>query len=69
MKRLAKRIGALVAACLMVLMSTPMQAQAAEKGYTYTYDYWGDVQYSPDVYEVVGTYTAVDLGLETRLKL
>ena len=48
MKRLAKRIGALVAACLMILVSMPIQAQAAEKGYTYTYDYWGDVQYSPD---------------------
>lgn len=67
MKRLAKRIGALVAACLMILVSMPMQAQAAEKGYTYTYDYWGDVQYSPDVYEVAGTYTAVDFGLENKL--
>jgi len=66
MKRLAKRIGALVAACLMILVSMPIQAQAAEKGYTYTYDYWGDVQYSPDAYEVAATYTAVDLGLENK---
>lgn len=67
MKRLAKRIGALVAACLMILVSMPIQAQAAEKGYTYTYDYWGDVQYSPDAYEVVGTYTAVDFGLDKKM--
>ena len=67
MKRLAKRIGALVAACLMILVSMPIQAQAAEKGYTYTYDYWGDVQYSPDAYEVVGSYTAVDFGLDKKL--
>ena len=67
MKRLAKRIGALVAASLMVLVSMPVQAQAAEKGYTYTFDYWGDVQYSPDVYEVAAAYTAADLGLEKKM--
>ena len=67
MKRLAKRIGAFAAACLMILVSMPIQAQAAEKGYTYTYDYWGDVQYSPDVYEVAGTFTAVDFGLEQKM--
>jgi len=67
MKRLAKRIGALIAACLMIAVSMPIQAQAAEKGYTYTYDYWADVQYSPDVYEVAGTYTAVDFGLEKKM--
>ncbi len=67
MKRLAKRIGALVAACLMLVMSMPIEAQAAEIGYTYTYDYWGDVQYSPDAYEVAGKYTATELGLEKKL--
>ena len=67
MKRLAKRIGALVAACLMILVSMPVQAQAAEIGYTYTFDYWGDVQYSPDAYEVAASFTAVDLGLSSKL--
>lgn len=67
MKRLAKRIGALTAACLMILMSMPVQAQAAEVGYTYTFDYWGDVQYSPDAYEVVGSYTTSELGLDKKL--
>ena len=67
MKRLAKRIGALAAACLMVLMSAPITTQAAEVGYTYTFDYWGDVQYSPDAYEVAGVFTAVELGLEKKL--
>lgn len=67
MKRLAKRIGALAAACLMVLMSAPVPAQAAEIGYTYTFDYWGDVQYSPDAYEVAGVFSTVELGLETKL--
>lgn len=67
MKRLAKRIGALAAACLMVLMSAPVTAQAAEIGYTYTFDYWGDVQYSPDAYEVAGVFTTVELGLDKKL--
>ncbi|MGN0507195.1 MAG: hypothetical protein ACI4FZ_11595 [Lachnospiraceae bacterium] len=67
MKRIAKRIGALTAACLMILMSMPVQAQAAEIGYTYTFDYWGDVQYSPDAYTVAGVFTAANLGLETKL--
>ena len=67
MKRLAKRIGALAAACLMVLVSAPITAQAAEIGYTYTFDYWGDVQYSPDAYEVAGVFTSVELGLEKKL--
>ncbi len=67
MKRLAKRIGALVAACLTVLVSAPITTQAAEVGYTYTFDYWGDVQYSPDAYEVAGVFTAVELELEKKL--
>lgn len=67
MKRFVKRIGALTAACLMLLMSMPIEAQAAEVGYTYTFDYWGDVQYSPDAYSVASVYTSADLGLETKL--
>ena len=57
-----------MAACLMVLMAVPVQAQAAEIGYTYTFDYWGDVQYSPDAYEVAGTYTTAELGLEKKMQ-
>lgn len=67
MKRIAKRIGALVAACFMILVSMPIQAQAAEKGYTYTFDYWGDVQFSPDAYEVATVVTGADLGLEKKM--
>ena len=69
MKRIVKKIGAL-AACLMILVSMPgtaTVANAAEIGYTYTFDYWGDVQYSPDAYEVVGVYSAAELGLDKKL--
>ena len=63
MKRVLKRVMALVA-CLIIVVSMPTVAHAADKGYTYTFDYWGDVQYSPDAYTTVGMFTATDLGLE-----
>ena len=44
-----KRIGALLLGVLMLAGCVSMTAQA-EEGYTYNYDYWGDVQYSPDAY-------------------
>ena len=49
----------------MVLCSQPLVAHA-EKGYTYNYDWWEDVQYSPDLYEVIGVFTASDLGLADK---
>ncbi len=52
------------AACLAAAMG---MAARAEKGYTYCYDYWGDVQYSPDAYETANVYTSEELGLEDRL--
>ncbi|MCR5500509.1 MAG: hypothetical protein K6F31_08950 [Acetatifactor sp.] len=65
-KKLFKRIGALVAGVVVLACSSlafPLTAQAEEK-YTYCYDYWGDVQDSPDAYEVAGVFTCDDLGLE-----
>lgn len=37
---------------------------SAEEGYTYNYDVWGEVQYSPDAYRVAEVVTAKTLGLE-----
>lgn len=65
MKKWIKRVGALVA-CAVMLISTSATVYA-ETGYTYNYDWWGDVQYSPDAYEVAGVYTAVELGLDQKL--
>ncbi len=65
-KKLVKRLSALVASAVILAGSSlafPLTAQAESK-YTYCYDYWGDVQDSPDAYEVVGVYTAADMGLE-----
>ncbi len=42
--------------------------EAWEKGYTYNYDYWGDIQHCPDAYNPIGVYTAADIGLEGGFK-
>lgn len=65
MKKL-KTISALVLSAL-IFAGSFMTAQA-EEGYTYNYDYWGDVQYSPDTYNVAAVVTAADMGLETPMK-
>lgn len=61
-----KTISALVLSAL-VFAGSFMTAQAQE-GYTYNYDFWGDVQYSPDAYSVAGVFTAADMGLEDAFK-
>lgn len=50
---------------MIIGLSTTMTAYA-EEGYTYNYDWWEEVQYSPDAYEVVGVYTAAALGLDKK---
>lgn len=60
-----KRIASLIL-CVFLLSASSMTVMA-EKGYTYCYDYWGDVQYSPDAYKTVGVYTSVELGLDVGL--
>ena len=68
MKNKLKRLSALLLAGT-VLFGSSLIAGAAdiERSYTYNYDWWGDVQDSPDAYEVTGVYTSVDLGLEKGL--
>ncbi len=61
-----RRFGALLIGMLLTLASA--MTALADEGYTYNYDYWGDVQYSPDAYTVEKVYTAVDMGLEGRLQ-
>lgn len=66
MKKTMTRLGAVLVSMMLALGSS--KVVYADEGYTYNYDFWGDIQYSPDAYEVSGVYTAVDLGLETGLK-
>ncbi len=42
-------------------------ASAEETSYTYNYDYWGDVQYSPDLYTVSKVFTSTELGLDVKM--
>lgn len=64
-KKLIRRLGAILAgACVLLGSSTVVRAEGS---YTYCYDYWGDVQESPDAYEVTRVFTSKDLGLEKYL--
>lgn len=50
--------------CSVLLVTDTVYADDAwVKGYTYNYDYWEKIQYCPDAFSVVNTYTAVDIGL------
>lgn len=61
MKKLT-RIGALLLSALIVTSSC-ITTQAKED-YTYNYDWWGDVQCSPDAYNVTTVLMASALGLD-----
>lgn len=64
MKIKTAKLTACLLCALMIFSLLPSDTASAENdGYTYNYDWWGDVQYSPDAYEVAGVYTARDLGL------
>ncbi len=65
MKKTIKLVVMLTGFC--IAMCSVMTVNAGGDGYTYNYDYWGDVQYSPDAYRVAGVYTSVELGLDSKL--
>ncbi len=50
-----------------ILLSFPGAVKAEDTSYTYNYDYWGDVQYSPDLYSVSKVFTSSDLNLEKKM--
>ena len=56
---------------LLVLLQSSVSF-AADDGYytsyTYNYDFWGDVQESPDAYRVAGVINSVSLGLESAMR-
>ena len=66
MKKIVKGAAAILAG-VMVLTATPLTAYAGEYGYTYNYDWWGDVQEGPDFYSVCKVFTGSDLGLDKNL--
>lgn len=67
MKKTFSRIGAVLLAAL-ILVTTSVDTFAEDRSYTYNYDFWGDVQYSPDIYTPSKVFTSSELGLEKGLK-
>ncbi|GFH96882.1 serine/threonine-protein kinase PknD [Lachnospiraceae bacterium] len=68
MRKIIKRVGVLLASAVMLLGSSMTVCASTDGGrYSYNYDYWGDVQGSPNAYAVTGVYTSVDLGLDKNL--
>ena len=67
MKKIIQRVGVLTLGAL-ILTGSSMTAFAQDRSYTYNYDYWEDVQDSPDTYSVSGTFTYMDFGLDTNFK-
>lgn len=65
MKKAVKTVSALIAGVILAMV--PSLSLCAEEGYTYNYDWWEEVQYSPDAYTVAGVFTSVELGLDTKL--
>lgn len=62
MKRKRTLIGAVICAAVISLTSVSY-ASAEATFYTYTYDYWGDEQASPNAYEVTYTFDGNDFGV------
>lgn len=68
MRKIIKRVGILLTSAVMLIGSSmAVCAAPGDSSYTYNYDYWGDIQDSPDAYTVSGVYTSVDLGLDKNL--
>lgn len=73
MKKILVKICALVFVAVFTasVIAPAFEAKAiegAEVGYSYTFDYWGDVQYSPDAYMTTKVFTSVDFGLDVKMK-
>ncbi len=65
MKKFVKRVSVLIVSAMIALSSSIVSF--ADEGYTYTYDYWGDVMYSPDAYTVTTVLTTAQMGLDIPL--
>ena len=68
MKNKILRIVTTLAVVVGVGLSSFATVKAGEDNYTYVYDYWGDVQESPDAYTVAHVFDYRDLGLDKTLK-
>lgn len=62
-----KRFANITAAVLLLILLLSTTVCYADVGYTYNYDFWDELQYSPDMYSVKATLTYLELGLGERL--
>ena len=67
MNKRIKRVAALALGTVL-LAGSSMVVSAREDNFTYNYDWWGDVQDSPDFYTVADVYTSVDFGLDLNMR-
>ena len=68
-KNFLVKIGAFLGAvALAAILPVSAYCISAENSYTYIYDYWGDVQDCPDVYNVSKVFTSSDLKLDVPIK-
>lgn len=67
MSQVKKKITRIISIMMLLVLLVPSYAALADDGYTYNYDYWGNVQYSPDAYSVKATLTGIELGLDKKL--
>lgn len=55
--------------CMVVVVATSLSTEAYavdKRTYCYNYDYWGDVQDTPNCYDVCKVFTSSDLGLDVN---
>ncbi len=70
MKMLSRTLAVLCALCILAAAaaraddSYSMKDDGFSTSYTYTYDYWGDVQASPDAYRVSAVIDSMTIGLD-----
>lgn len=67
-KRLVKSCVALISATVLSILPVLAFAGTEEYSYTYNYDYWGDIQDTPDLYSVSRVFTSSDLKLDVNMK-
>ena len=66
-KRIVKIFTSICLVSVVFSLAAPVEAKAAKKSYCYNYDYWGDVQDSPNAYTVCKVFTSAELGLDVNL--
>lgn len=62
-----KKLSLLLALMLVLTALSPAAGALADTGYSYNYDFWGEVVNSPDPYAVKATLTHLELGLDKKL--